>query len=99
MNRREVITVLAGAATSLPLVGQAQQPVMPVIGFLNNAAAEQFAHNVTGFRLGLKEMGYVEGQNVAVEYRWADGLNDRSPVTGKRPPPGHRAVRLRYSSA
>jgi putative ABC transport system substrate-binding protein len=51
-----------------------------VIGFLNNAAAEQFAHNVTGFRLGLKEMGYVEGQNVAVEYRWADGLNDRSPA-------------------
>jgi putative tryptophan/tyrosine transport system substrate-binding protein len=77
MNRREVITVLAGAATSLPLVGQAQQPVMPVIGFLSTTTPGPFAHLIAGFRRGLQEVGYLDGRNVVIEYRWAEGQYDR----------------------
>jgi putative tryptophan/tyrosine transport system substrate-binding protein len=74
MRRREFIAVL-GAAWSPPV--RAQQPILPVVGFLNAASADLFPHVVTAFRLGLNEAGYVEGKNVAVEYRWADNQYHR----------------------
>jgi len=80
MRRRNFIKAIAGLGAVLPFTAAAQQPAMPVIGFLHVAAKNAFPQFVAGFREGLKETGYVEGQNVAIEYRWADGQFDRLPA-------------------
>ena len=80
MNRRETIAGL-GSAAAWPVVARAQQPAMPVIGYLSSQSADDEYKNVTvPFLQGLKEAGYVEGQNVAVEYRWAENQYDRLPA-------------------
>ena len=77
MRRREFIGLIGGVAVSWPRIGHAQQNPLPVVGFLNSASADGYASMAAAFKQGLKETGYVEGRNVAIEYRWAENRYER----------------------
>ena len=80
IGRRELLAALGGAAAAWPLASRAQLPAMPVIGFLDSRVPDAITDRLRGFRQGLKDTGYVDGENVAIEYRWAEGQNDRLPA-------------------
>ena len=94
MKRREFITLIGGAAATWPLAVRAQQPSVPVVGFMSTLSPESISGPVAGFHQGLRETGYREGQNVTIEYRWAQGHYDRLPELQ----PIWYADRLPYSS-
>jgi putative ABC transport system substrate-binding protein len=79
MRRRDFINGIAGSVAAWPLVARAQQSALPVVGFFSSASPDQYSDRLRTFREGLKEEGYIEGQNVQIEYRWAEGENDRLP--------------------
>jgi putative ABC transport system substrate-binding protein len=80
IRRREFIFIVGGAAAAWPVAARAQQPAMPVIGYLGAESPTAFASRVRAFRQGLGETGYVEGRNVALEFRWAEGQHNRLPA-------------------
>src|SRR6266511_4460474 len=80
MRRREFVTLIGAAVTAWPLAGRAQQPAMTVIGFLSSRSPAESTAVVAAFRQGLRETGFVEGHNLAIAFRWAEGRYDRLPV-------------------
>ena len=80
VRRRDFIKVIVGSAVPWPLAAHAQQPALPVVGFVNIASAKGYAPQVSAFLKGLSEAGYVDGRNVAIEYRWAEGRTDQLPA-------------------
>ena len=94
VRRREFVSLLGGAAVACPLAARAQQPTIPTVGFLSTASTASIAPFVEGFRRGLGAAGFVEGRNVAVEYRWADNQYDRLPTLAAKLVARHEVICL-----